>query len=97
MMLAVVAALTMYVDFLQPLSRKSRSGVIFPKNVLIYRKHTVFAWKNDQPLIQFVHQKDMELIPNKLFLTDGKLLYFIVDTNGKVEVLEAVKRRMTTK
>ncbi|HIL91692.1 MAG TPA: hypothetical protein EYG50_02925 [Cycloclasticus sp.] len=52
---------------------------------------TLFVWQNDQPLIQFIKQQGMELIPNKLFLTDGKLLYFTVDEVGQIGLVEPVK------
>lgn len=49
---------------------------------------TVFAWQGDQSLIQFIRQHSAELMPNKLFLTDGKLLYFTVDVKGKSSLVE---------
>ncbi|ORU92283.1 MAG: hypothetical protein A6F70_02480 [Cycloclasticus sp. symbiont of Bathymodiolus heckerae] len=48
---------------------------------------TVFAWQKDQALLQFLQQQGAELIPNKLFLTDAKLIYFTVDAMGKSTVL----------
>jgi len=49
---------------------------------------TIFAWQKDQPLILFMQQQGAELIPNKVFLTDAKLIYFTVDANGVISVDE---------
>jgi hypothetical protein len=49
---------------------------------------TIFAWQKDQTLISFIQQQGEELIPNKLFLTDAKLIYFTVDANGDSSVVE---------
>jgi hypothetical protein len=51
---------------------------------------TVFVWQKDKPLIEFIQQQGGELIPNKLFLTDAKLIYFTVDAHGVVTTLGAV-------
>jgi hypothetical protein len=49
---------------------------------------TILAWQKDQSLISFIQQQGAELIPNKLFLTDTKLIYFMVDANGVIAVVE---------
>jgi RNase P protein component len=43
---------------------------------------TLFAWQKDHDLQHYISEKGAELIVNKLFLTDGKLLYFTVDKMG---------------
>jgi len=55
---------------------------------------TVFAWQKDQPLIQFMQQQGVELIPNKLFLTDGKLIYFTVDVKGNSTLVEKSQQKI---
>lgn len=49
---------------------------------------TLFAWQKDALLLQFVKKNGAELIPNKLFLTDAMLIYFIVDKSGKNTVVK---------
>lgn len=44
---------------------------------------TMFTWKKDLDLIAFMQQEGAELIPNKLFLTDAKLIYFTVNSFGE--------------
>ena len=48
---------------------------------------TIFAWQKDQLLIAFIAEQSRELIPNKLFLTDAKLIYFTVDVNGNSSII----------
>ena len=48
---------------------------------------TLFVWQNDQPLVTFIRQYATELIANKLFLTDAKLIYFTVDSKGRQVVV----------
>ncbi len=47
---------------------------------------SVFAWQKDESLVQFIKQQGAELIPNKMFLTEGKRLYFTVDEMGAVQL-----------
>jgi len=49
---------------------------------------TVAAWQKDQGLLQFLQSNGAELIPNKLFLTDAKLIYFKVSSVGEVTILK---------
>lgn len=49
--------------------------------------HTLFAWQKDLSLMSFIIAQERELIPNKLFLTDGKLIYFTVDVNGNSSII----------
>jgi len=48
---------------------------------------TIFAWQKDEPLITFMLEQGAELIPNKVFLTDAKLLYFMVDVQGSGSII----------
>ncbi|MBL4744212.1 MAG: hypothetical protein JKX87_06205 [Cycloclasticus sp.] len=48
---------------------------------------TVFAWQKDTELIEFMQQQVVTPIPNKLFLTDSKLIYFTVNARGESRVV----------
>ncbi|OUR84972.1 hypothetical protein A9Q85_09085 [Cycloclasticus sp. 44_32_T64] len=49
---------------------------------------SVFAWQKDQALMRFMREQGAEVIPNKLFLTDGTLIYFKVDALGNNVIIE---------
>jgi len=49
---------------------------------------TVSAWQKDEALLQFLRDNGAELIPNKLFLTDAKLIYFKVSPEGVTTILK---------
>lgn len=49
---------------------------------------SVFAWQKDQTLMRFMWEQGAEIIPNKLFLTDGTLVYFTVDAQGNNVIVE---------
>ncbi|PCI22511.1 MAG: hypothetical protein COB62_01320 [Piscirickettsiaceae bacterium] len=49
---------------------------------------TIAAWQKDSSLIKFIQQQGGELIANKLFLTDAKLIYFTIDKEGHALIVE---------
>ena len=49
---------------------------------------TIFRWQGDMDLISFVEQQKGERIPNKMFLTDSKLIYFEVDVRGNSAIID---------
>ncbi|PHS72791.1 MAG: hypothetical protein COB22_04220 [Cycloclasticus sp.] len=48
---------------------------------------TIFVWQKDRLLIKFIQQQGAELMANKLFLTDAKLIYFMVDVEGNSTII----------
>ena len=49
---------------------------------------TIFRWQGDMELISYVEQDNAERIPNKMFLTDSKLIYFVVDASGNGAIID---------
>jgi len=49
---------------------------------------TVFRWQGDTELISYVEQQSGERIPNKVFLTDSKLIYFVVEAGGNSAIID---------
>ena len=49
---------------------------------------TIFRWQGDLELISYVEQQKGERIPNKMFLTDNKLIYFAVDVRGNSAIID---------